>query len=48
MASHTRDGVSGISACRTPNGASASITAFTAAGGDPAVAYSPAPFAPMG
>ena len=32
MASQTRDGVSGMSACRTPNGANASTTAFTTAG----------------
>ena len=48
MASHTRDGVNGMSACRTPNGANASTTAFTTAGGDPTVADSPTPFAPIG
>ncbi len=48
IASHTRDGVSGMSAWRTPNGLSASITAFTIAGGDPTVADSPIPFAPIG
>src|SRR5690606_14303382 len=48
IASHTRDGVSGMSAWRTPNGARASITAFTIAGGDPTVADSPIPLAPSG
>ena len=47
-ASHTRDGVSGMSACRIPNGANASTTAFTTAGGEPTVADSPIPFAPIG
>ena len=48
MASHTRDGVSGMSACRTPNGLSASTTALTTAGGEPTVADSPTPLAPIG
>ena len=38
MASHTRDGVSGMSAWRTPKGANASTTALTTAGGEPTVA----------
>ena len=37
-----------MSACTTPNGCSASMTAFTTAGGDPTVADSPTPFAPSG
>ena len=41
MASHTRDGVSGMSAWRTPKGANASTTALTTAGGEPTVADSP-------
>ena len=45
MASHTRDGVSGMSACRIPYGLSASTTALTIAGGDPTVADSPIPLA---
>src|SRR5262245_57996565 len=48
IADHTFAGVSGISACRTPNGASASITEFTIAGGEPTVADSPIPLAPIG
>lgn len=48
MASQTRDGVNGMSACRTPNGANASTTAFTTAGGEPTVADSPMPLAPIG
>jgi hypothetical protein len=37
-----------MSACTTPNGASASITEFTTAAGEPTVADSPIPFAPTG
>ncbi len=48
IALHTLAGVSGMSACRTPNGRSASITELTTAGGEPTVAASPIPLAPMG
>jgi len=48
MASQSRDGVSGMSAWRRPYGRRASMTALTTAGGDPTVAHSPMPFAPMG
>jgi hypothetical protein len=48
MARHTWAGVSGMSACRTPYGRSASMTALTTAGGEPTVAYSPTPLAPIG
>src|SRR5512136_1839900 len=48
IARHTWAGVSGMSACRTPYGRSASMTALTTAGGDPTVADSPTPLAPMG
>ena len=48
MASHTRDGVSGMSACRMPKGFSASTTALTIAGGEPTVADSHTPLAPIG
>src|SRR5271165_5316958 len=48
MARQTWAGVSGMSACRTPYGRSASITALTTAGGDPTVADSPTPLAPRG
>src|SRR5215471_7213267 len=48
IADHTLAGVSGMSACTTPNGASASITEFTTAGGDPTVADSQIPLAPIG
>jgi hypothetical protein len=48
MASHTRAGVQGMSMWVTPNGARASTTAFTTAGGEPTVADSPIPLAPMG
>src|SRR5689334_24970645 len=48
MARHTWAGVSGMSACRTPYGRSASMTALTTAGGDPTVADSPTPLAPIG
>src|SRR3954453_11219769 len=47
-ASHTRAGVTGMSMLRTPRCASASMTALTYAAGDPTVADSPTPFAPMG
>ena len=39
---------SGMSMCRTPSGSSASHTALTIAGGEPTVADSPIPFAPIG
>ena len=48
MARHTWAGVSGMSAWRTPNGSSASMTALTTAGGEPTVADSPTPLAPSG
>jgi len=48
MASHTRAGVQGMSMWVTPSGASASTTALTTAGGEPTVADSPMPFAPIG
>ncbi len=48
MARHTAAGVSGMSACRTPYGLSASSTALTTAAGDPTVADSPTPLAPIG
>ena len=48
MASQTRDGVRGMSAWRMPNGFRASTTALTMAGGEPTVADSPTPLAPMG
>ena len=48
MAVHTRLGVHGISTCRTPYGASASTIALTTVGGEPTVADSPMPFAPIG
>src|SRR5262249_29865654 len=47
-ASHTLSGVSGMSMLRTPAGASASTTAWTNAAGEPTVADSPTPFAPIG
>ena len=47
IALHTFAGVSGMSACRTPNGRSASSTELTIAGGDPTVADSPTPLAPI-
>ena len=37
-----------MSACRTPYGSSASMIAFTTAGGEPTVADSPTPLAPIG
>src|SRR5215217_6985203 len=48
IARHTRSGVSGMSRCRMPSGASASMTAFTTAGADAIVPVSPAPFTPSG
>ena len=48
IAAHTRSGSSGMSMLRTPRCASASITAFTNAAGEPTVADSPTPFAPIG
>ena len=48
MAAQTRAGVQGMSICVTPNGARASTTALTIAGGEPTVADSPMPFAPIG
>ena len=48
IADHTRSGSSGMSILRTPRCASASITAFTYAAGEPTVADSPTPFAPIG
>lgn len=46
IARHTAAGVRGMSACRMPNGASASTTALTVAAGEPTVADSPMPLAP--
>ena len=48
MASQTREGVNGMSACLIPKGLSASTTALTMAGGEPTVADSPIPLAPIG
>src|SRR4030095_8446458 len=48
IASQTFALVSGMSMLRTPSGHSASITAFTNAAGDPTVADSPTPLAPIG
>src|SRR5438132_6313992 len=48
MAFHTRSGLSGISMWRTPNGDSASQTAFTMHGVEASVPASPTPFTPMG
>jgi uncharacterized protein YkwD len=48
MASHTRSGRTGMSMLRTPRWASASTTAFTKAAGEPTVADSPMPLAPIG
>src|ERR1700758_3266064 len=47
MARHTWAGVSGMSACRTPYGRSASMTALTTAGGDPTGGDPPTPVAPV-
>ena len=48
VASQTVAGVSGMSACSTPNGARASTTELTTAAGEPTVAASPTPLAPIG
>jgi hypothetical protein len=48
IADHTRSGSSGMSMLRTPRCAIASITAFTYAAGEPTVADSPTPLAPIG
>src|SRR5206468_5682189 len=48
MAAHTRAGVTGMSMLRTLYGKSASMTAFTYAAGEPTVADSPTPLAPIG
>src|SRR5262249_54968583 len=48
MAAHTRCGVVGMSICRTPRWASASMTAFCPAGVAPIVPASPMPLAPSG
>ena len=48
MARQTRSPFAGMSTCRTPNGASASTTAFCTAGVAPIVPDSPIPFAPEG
>src|SRR5262249_28867875 len=48
IACHSRCGVSGMSTCRSPYGRSASSTALTTAGGEPTVADSPTPLAPIG
>src|SRR2546426_537381 len=46
IARHTRSGVHGRSMSVMPNGARASITALTTAGGDAMVPVSPTPFTP--
>src|SRR5215471_13707940 len=48
IAFQTREGVSGMSRCATPNGARASSTACTMVGGAPMVPLSPIPFTPIG
>ena len=48
IARQTRSGVSGMSMCAIPSGASASTTAFTTAGVEAIVPVSPAPFTPSG
>src|SRR5690348_13480051 len=48
IASQTRPGVAGMSMWRTSYGSSASMIAFITHGGDPTVADSPTPFAPIG
>ena len=49
IAAHTRAGVQGMSTCSTPwVSYSASMTAFTIAGGDPTLGDSPTPLAPRG
>jgi hypothetical protein len=47
-ARQTRSGEAGMSRCRTPRWASASITAFCTAGIAPIVPASPMPLAPSG
>ena len=48
IALHTFSGLAGMFMCFTPNGASASITAFITAGDAAIVPVSPAPFTPSG
>jgi hypothetical protein len=48
IAVQTRAGVHGMSMCVIPNGSSASTIALTIAGGEPTVADSPMPLAPIG
>lgn len=48
IALQTRSGVAGMSKCRIPSGASASLIAFIAAPRAPTVPASPTPFAPSG
>src|SRR4051812_4684748 len=48
MAAHTLSGSTGMSMLRTPRWATASMTAFTNAAGEPTVADSPIPLAPIG
>jgi hypothetical protein len=48
IAFQTFSGVTGMSMCSTPNGASALMTALTTAGGLPTAPDSPMPFAPRG
>src|SRR5216683_2883763 len=48
IACQTRSGVTGMSRCRTPSGASALLTAFRSAGSAPTVPASPTPLAPSG
>src|SRR5438105_4211360 len=48
MARQTRSAVTGMSMCRRPSGASASLTAFISAGSAPTVPASPTPLAPSG
>ena len=48
IARRTRSGVNGMSRCRIPSGASASMTAFATAAVDAIVPVSPAPLTPAG
>src|SRR6202035_1241673 len=48
IASHTRDGVAGMSIAVTPSGTSASISALITVGGAPMVPDSPMPLTPSG
>jgi hypothetical protein len=48
MASHSLADVTGMSMLRTPRCHTASSTALTNAAGEPTVADSPTPFAPIG